>query len=333
MSEMQYRKLGKSGLKLSVFSYGSWVTFGTQIDESLAVEMIKTAYDAGINFFDNAEVYARGQSEIIMGNALKKLCFSRDSFCVSSKVIMGGEKPTQRGLSFKHVVEACHGALKRLQVDYLDLYFCHRPDPDTPLEETVRAMHTLILQGKILYWGTSEWEASQIQAAIDIARRYGLTPPTMEQPEYNLFNRIKMEREYLDLFHYEGLGTTTWSPLASGLLTGKYNEGIPEQSRVNVPGYEWLKQQLQSSEGKSRLEKVKQLKDLADKNGLPLVNLALGWCLQNTHVSTVILGASRVEQLIQNLKTLDYLDKFTPELMAAIEEIVQTRPDRSSILV
>lgn len=333
MTSMPYRNLGKAGLKLSLFSYGSWVTFGNQVDATRAAELLKIAYDAGVNFFDNAEVYAAGQAEIIMGNALKKLGFSRDSFCLSSKVLMGGDKPTQRGLSFKHVVEACHGALRRLQVDYLDLYYCHRPDPDTPLEETIRAMQTLINQGKILYWGTSEWEAPQIQAAIDIARQYGLTPPTMEQPEYNLFTRDKVEKEYLELFHYEGLGTTTWSPLASGLLTGKYNRGIPKQSRVNVPGYEWLRKQFQSPEGKARLEKVKKLDQLAQEVGIPLVNLSLGWCVQNPHVSTVILGASRPEQLRQNLETLAYLDRFTTELIEQIETIVQTKPATGTILV
>jgi len=324
--EMQYRTLGNSGLRLSVFSYGSLITFGNQVGLEEAQKLMQTAYDAGVNFFDNAEVYTQGKSEEIMGQALRRLGWSRDSYCVSSKVFFGGQRPTQRGLHRKHIVEACHAALRRLQVEYLDLYFCHRPDHHTPIVETVRAMHTLVLQGKILYWGTSEWSADQIRTAYSVAQEHHLTPPTMEQPEYNLFERQKMEREYLDLFRDDHLGTTIWSPLASGILTGKYNRGIPKDTRMKVEGYQWLKERLLSPEGKERLGKVRKLTKLADEIGIKVVHLALGWCLQNPNVSTVILGASKVSQLKENLKTLEVLDVFTPEVMERIEGIMQTKP-------
>jgi voltage-dependent potassium channel beta subunit len=323
---MDYRRLGKSGLKVSEFSFGSWVTFGKQVDGGDAKTLMATAYDAGINFFDNAEGYEAGNSETLMGEALASLKWSRDSYVVSSKVFWGGTKPTQRGLSAKHVTEACHAALKRLRVDYLDLYFCHRPDIDTPIEETARAMHNLITQGKVLYWGTSEWSAQQITEAHLVARSHGLTPPTMEQPQYNLFVREKVEADYAPIYDTFGLGTTIWSPLASGLLTGKYNDGIPSDSRVNLPGYEWLRDAVQSEEGKARLIKVKALAKLAAEAGLPVHHLALLWCLQNPHVSTVILGASRKAQLQDNLAALDAKTKMTPDVMAAIEAIVQNKP-------
>ena len=238
---MEYRRLGKSGLRVSALSYGSWVTFSFQLDKQKAKKAMKHAYDSGINFFDNAEAYASGQSEIIMGKALKRLGITRDTYIISSKVFWGGKKPTQRGLSHKHIIDACHSALKRLQLDYLDLYFCHRPDPDTPIEETVRAMHTLILQGKICYWGTSEWSVEDIREAYLIAKKYGLTPPTMEQPEYNMFNRTKMEKEYTELFKEEKIGTTIWSPLCSGLLTGKYINGEPPDTRTSLENYKFIK--------------------------------------------------------------------------------------------
>ena len=322
---MKYRNLGKSGLKVSEFSYGSWVTFSFQLDTALATEMLKIAYDSGVNFFDNAEVYASGDSEVIMGKALKTLGFTRDTYCVSSKAFWGGQLPTQRGLSAKHLTDACNAALQRLQVDYLDLFFCHRPDPETPIEETVRAMHALVIQGKIIYWGTSEWEAAQIEEAYRIAEKHYLTPPTMEQPEYNMFNRSKLEKEYLDLFDKRGLGTTIWSPLASGLLTGKYKNGIPEDTRMNLSGYEFLRQRLESEEGRAMVDKAKQLEELADTAGIPLVNMALGWCLQNKNVSTVILGSSKPEQLKQNLKTLDYVDQFDDSLMQQIDNIISNQ--------
>ena len=322
---MRYRNLGKSGLKVSELSYGSWVTFSFQLDTELATEMLKIAYDSGVNFFDNAEVYANGESEVIMGKALKTLGFTRDTYCVSSKAFWGGQLPTQRGLSAKHLTDACNAALRRLQVDYLDLFFCHRPDPETPIEETVRAMHALVIQGKIIYWGTSEWEAAQIEEAYRIAEKHYLTPPTMEQPEYNMFNRSKLEKEYLDLFDKRGLGTTIWSPLASGLLTGKYKNGIPEDTRMNLSGYEFLRERLESEVGRIMVDKANQLQKLADTAGIPLVNLALGWCLQNKHVSTVILGASKPEQLKENLNTLYYLDQFDDLLMKQVDKVISNQ--------
>jgi voltage-dependent potassium channel beta subunit len=267
---MEYRRLGKSGLQVSELSLGSWVTFGKQVDTGNAKTLMTAAYDAGVNFFDNAEGYESGASEVVMGEALKDLNWGRDSYIVSSKVFWGGQKPTQRGLSRKHVTDACHAALRRLQVDYLDLYFCHRPDVDTPVEETVRAMHDLIQQGKVLYWGTSEWSAQQITEAHAAAREWHLTPPTMEQPQYNLFERAKVEGDYLPIYDTFGLGTTIWSPLASGILTGKYNDGIPDDSRVTLPGYEWLRDQLESAAGQDRLAKVAKLAELAKKVGLPI---------------------------------------------------------------
>ena len=322
---MRYRNLGKSGLKVSELSYGSWVTFSFQLDTELATEMLKIAYDSGVNFFDNAEVYANGESEVIMGKALKTLGFTRDTYCVSSKAFWGGQMPTQRGLSAKHLTDACNAALRRLQVDYLDRFFCHRPDPETPIEETVRAMHALVIQGKIIYWGTSEWEAAQIEEAYRIAEKHYLTPPTMEQPEYNMFNRSKLEKEYLDLFDKRGPGTTIWSPLASGLLTGKYKNGIPEDTRMNLSGYEFLRERLESEVGRIMVDKANQLQKLADTAGIPLVNLALGWCLQNKHVSTVILGASKPEQLKENLNTLYYLDQFDDLLMKQVDKVISNQ--------
>jgi voltage-dependent potassium channel beta subunit len=324
---MDYRRLGKSGLKVSEFSFGSWVTFAKQVDLSPAKALLTAAYDAGINFFDNAEGYEQGKSEIVMGQAIAELGWSRDSYIVSSKVFWGGEKPTQRGLSAKHVTEACHKALKRLQVDHLDLYFCHRPDIDTPIEETVRAMHNLIAQGKVLYWGTSEWSGQQITEAHLVARRDGLTPPTMEQPQYNLFEREKVEKDYLPIYDTYGLGTTIWSPLASGLLTGKYNDGVAQDSRAALPGYEWLRDIIEGPKGRRRVEQVKALAKIADQAGMPIHHMALLWCLQNRHVSTVILGASRLEQLTDNLAALDAKAKMTPDLMAAIEDVVQNKPE------
>lgn len=323
---MDYRRLGKSGLKVSEFSFGSWVTFAKQVDIQPAKDMLAAAYDAGVNFFDNAEGYEQGRSELVMGQAIADLGWSRDSFILSSKVFWGGPKPTQRGLSAKHVTDACHAALRRLRVDYLDLYFCHRPDIDTPIEETVRAMHNLIAQGKVLYWGTSEWSAQAITEAHLVARAEGLTPPTMEQPQYNLFERDKVEAEYLPLYE-RGLGTTIWSPLASGLLTGKYNDGVPQDSRARLAGYEWLLKQFQSEEGQARLAKVTALAALAGRAGLPVHHLALLWCLNNPHVSTVILGASRLEQLTDNLAALQARTALTPDVLAEIETIMGNKPE------
>lgn len=324
---MQYRRLGKSGLQVSEFSLGSWVTFAKQVDTGDAKALMTAAYDAGVNFFDNAEGYEAGASETVMGAALTELGWSRDSYVVSSKVFWGGQKPNQKGLSRKHVIEACHAALRRLQVDYLDLYFCHRPDVDTPIVETVRAMHDLIAQGKVLYWGTSEWNAQQITEAHQAARDWHLTPPTMEQPQYNLFERQKVEADYLAVYDTYGLGTTIWSPLASGLLTGKYNNGLPADSRAMLPGYEWLRRDFESPEGQAKLAKVKALAGVARDAGLPIHHLALLWCLANPRVSTVILGASRLDQLTDNLAALQARDKLTPDVIEAIEAVMQTKPE------
>ena len=311
---MQYRNLGKSGLKVSALSFGSWVTFHKQVDSKLAERMFGMCLDAGVNFFDNAEGYERGMSEIVMGEALKSLGRSRDSYCVSSKVFFGAHDsplPTQMGLSRKHVTEACNQALKRLQVDYLDLYFCHRADPDTPIEETVWAMHNLITQGKILYWGTSEWTAEEISQAYEFAIENNLTPPTMEQPQYNLLDRQRFEVEYNPIFEKYNMGTTTWSPLASGALTGKYLEGVPDGSRASLKGYEWLrKHMIDSDRGQERMNRVSKYIEITKKYNLDPTKLAIAWCLLNKNVSTVILGASDMTQLENNLKSLDYLKNF-----------------------
>ncbi len=319
---MKYRRLGKSGLQLSELSFGAWVTFAQQITNETAEELMTIAYDAGANFFDNAEAYASGEAEVVMGRILKKKGWGRDTFVVSSKVFWGGELPNQEGLSRKHVMEACHAALRRLQVDYLDLYFCHRPDPDTPIEETVRAMSDLITQGKVLYWGTSEWSAASIRKAHEIARELRLAPPTMEQPEYNMFHRHKVEVEFAPLYEEPGLGTTTWSPLASGLLTGKYNEGDPGNTRISLPSYSWLREQFETEEARRRLEKVKELAHIASDLGATLPRLALAWCLKNPNVSSVITGASKPAQVKENMKAGSLVSKLTPEVMERIEQIL-----------
>jgi voltage-dependent potassium channel beta subunit len=326
IKDMEYRHLGKSGLQVSALSFGSWVTFGAQVGDNVAEECMKLAYDNGINFFDNAEAYASGKSEIVMGNILKKMNWDRTTYVLSSKVFWGGKLPNQLGLSRKHVTEACHAALRRLQVDYLDLYFCHRPDPNTPIEETVRAMHNLILQGKVLYWGTSEWSADQIMEAYHISQKYNLTPPTMEQPQYNMLHRERFEIEYKKLYSEIGLGTTIWSPLASGLLTGKYINKTPDDTRINRPGMEWLKEKIVGSEAKQNAEKVKQIKKIADDMGVPLNCLAIAWVLKNPNVSTAILGASKTQQLADNLKAMDVLPLLTDEVMKKIEKILQSNP-------
>ncbi|MFT4993359.1 MAG: voltage-dependent potassium channel beta subunit [Paraglaciecola sp.] len=323
---MEYRKLGKSGLKVSALSLGSWVTFGKQVDMNDAKTLLQRAYDKGINFFDNAEGYEAGESEKIMGAAIAALGLSRDTYAVSSKVYWGGGKPTQMGLSAKHVRDACDAALIRLQVDYLDLFYCHRPDVDTPIEETTRAMHQLVLQGKVLYWGTSEWSAQQITEAHAIARQEHLSPPTMEQPQYNLLHRDKVEGDYRPLYENYGMGTTIWSPLASGLLTGKYNEGIPNDSRLALPGYEWLRELWETEDGKQKIEKIRKLALLAADLGVSLTHLSIAWCLKNPHVSSVILGASRLSQLEDNLQSIDVLPMLNDEVMANIEAIVDNRP-------
>lgn len=322
---MEYRRLGKSGLQVSALSLGSWLTFGNQISDDVADELMGIAYDAGVNFFDNAEGYAEGKSEIVMGKIIKAQKWERESFVVSSKVFFGAENkgPNQMGLSRKHVIEACNAALKRLQVDYLDLYFCHRPDKNTPIEETVFAMNTLLQQGKILYWGTSEWDASEIMEAIAIAKANHLIGPTMEQPQYNLFERQKLECDYLHLFKNHGLGTTIWSPLASGLLSGKYSKGDTKDTRLDLKGMDWLKDRVLAED---RLKKVDDLQKVADRLNIPLAKLSIAWCLKNPNVSTVILGASKAAQLKENLTVLEVLPQLTPEVLAEIEQIVETKP-------
>ena len=309
---MEYRRLGKSGLQLSVLSFGSWITFGKQIGDNTSDALMSIAYDAGVNFFDNAEIYARGQSELVMGNILKKKNWVRSSYCVSSKVFFGYEegKPNQTGLSRKHVIEGCHAALKRLQVDYLDLYFCYRPDKNTPIDETVLAMNTLIQQGKILYWGTSEWANDEIMAAIAVAKEYKLIGPTMEQPQYNMFERTKVEKDYLLLFRDNGLGTTIWSPLASGLLTGKYNNTTPVDTRLTIEGMDWLKERTLGDQ--TRIEKTKKLDLLAKELGTTLPKLSIAWCIKNPHVSTAILGASKPDQLKETLTSVSYTHLTLP---------------------
>ena len=329
---MEYRRLGKSGLPVSALSYGSWVTFSNQMAVDAALETMTTAYEAGINFFANAEVCALGESEKIMGEALRKAGWPRDTYIVSSKVIWGSvsdPKPTQRGLHRKHVFEACHDAMRRLQVDYLDLYFCHRHDPNVPMEELVRTMTDLIQQGKVLYWGTSEWTPQQIMEAYGVARQYGLVPPTMEQPEYNMFRRDRVEKELLPLYETIGLGTTIWSPLHQGVLTGKYNNGIPAGSRARLPGYEWVQEMLESEEGQRRIARTRELTRIAGELDSSPTRLALAWCLKNPHVSTVILGASRVEQLRDNLEALDLLPRMSDDVMAAIEDVLGNKPELS----
>ena len=319
---MQYRRLGTSGLQLSALSFGAWVTFGSKIGPNEARELIAQAFDAGINFFDNAETYANGEAERLMGRALAELRLPRDAWCVSSKVFFGAvdsPRPTQRGLSRKHVVEACHQALQRLQVDYLDLYYCHRPDPDTPVEETVLAMDLLVRQGKVLYWGTSEWPATQIRAAAKFARQHGLHAPSVEQPQYNLFNRERVEFEYAPLYTELGIGTTTWSPLASGLLSGKYQGSVPDDSRLATPGYAWLSRIMFGGERDARLAKIARYLDVARELGFEPAPLAIAWCLKNPQVTSVILGATRPEQLAQNLGALDLVERLDANTLARIE--------------
>jgi voltage-dependent potassium channel beta subunit len=326
---MEYRRLGRSGLQVSALSFGAWVSFDTQMQVDEAKKCMVAAYDAGVNFFDNAEAYAGGKAEIIMGEVLKDSAWRRDSYIVSSKVFFGStkeRKPTQRGLSRKHVVEACDQALERLQLDYLDLYYCHRPDPETPIEETVWAMSNLVEQGKVLYWGTSEWSAQEIMQAYAVARQYNLVPPTMEQPQYNMLHRDRVEKEYARLYSEIGLGTTIWSPLASGLLTGKYNDGVPEDSRLGLPGYEWLRDMLLGEQGDARLAAVKELGGVAKDLGVPMAQMALAWCLRNPNVSTVITGASRVSQVESNMAALDVLPSMTDEVMERIDGILSTHP-------
>ncbi|MEN9988009.1 MAG: hypothetical protein RLZZ585_1048 [Bacteroidota bacterium] len=322
---MEYTNLGKSGLQISRLSLGSWLTFGKQIGDDVAERLMDIAYENGINFFDNAEIYARGRSEEVMGAILKKKNWTRDSYIVSSKVFFGngGQLPTQKGLSRKHIVEACEQALNRFQLDYLDLFLCHRPDKQTPIEETVWSMHQLIMQGKILYWGTSEWSAQEIMEAHMFAKQNHLIGPIVEQPEYNMFTRQKVEVEFSQVYKTVGLGTTIWSPLASGILSGKYNKDFPNDTRLGMEGMDWLKEKNLTAE---RIDVVKKLSALATDLDMTLPVLGLAWCLKNPNVSTVILGASKEYQLTENLKSLEAKEKLTAEVMEEIELILSNKP-------
>lgn len=324
---MIYRNLGHSGLQVSALSLGSWITFGNQIGDDIAKQLMILAYEKGVNFFDNAEVYAHGKSELVMGKILKELGWDRSSYLVSSKVFFGdgGKKPNQTGLNRKHVFEACHAALKRLQVDYLDLYFCHRPDKSTPMEETVWAMNHLIQQGKILYWGTSEWSAQEIMEAHMWAKQNHLIGPTMEQPQYNMFHRRKVEVEFSQIYKTVGLGTTIWSPLASGTLTSKYLDKFPENTRMSLDDLEWLKERSLTEE---RIQKVRQLHQVAQDIGTSLPKLAIAWCASNEDVSTVILGASKPHQLQETLESLDVIPKLTENVQSRIEGILSNKPNK-----
>ena len=322
---MEYRRLGKSGLPVSELSFGSWITFGNQIDNSVSKALMVEAFDAGINFFDNAETYAQGRSEEVMGKIIQELGWSREDYLVSSKIFWGtgSQLPHRKGLHRKHMVEATEQALKRLRVDYLDLLFCHRPDKQTPIEETVWTMHNLIQQGKVLYWGTSEWSAQEIMEAHMVAQRYNLIAPTMEQPQYNMLHREKVEVEFSQIYKTVGLGTTIWSPLASGLLTGKYKDGLKDDSRMNRDELSWLKDMNVVEE---KIAKANKIADLAGNLGCTPAQLGVAWCLKNPNVSTVILGASKVSQLTENLKAPDVVSKLTDEVMERIEVILQNKP-------
>jgi voltage-dependent potassium channel beta subunit len=323
---MEYRFLGSSGLKLSALSLGAWVTYGSQVGEDVAYECMKAAFERGVNFFDNAEAYASGEAEVVMGNVIRRTGWKRSDLVISTKIFWGGQGPNDRGLSRKHIVEGVNASLSRLQMDYVDLVFCHRPDPDTPIEETVRAMNGVIDQGKAFYWGTSEWSADQIMEAVMVARRDHLVGPQMEQPQYNMFTRDRVEREYARLYQEVGLGTTIWSPLASGLLTGKYDDGLPANTRASLPGLEWLREQLVGDAARESRAKVRELEPVARDIGCTRSQLALAWCLANPNVSTVITGASRAEQVNENMGALDVAPKLTPDVMERIEGVLQNRP-------
>jgi voltage-dependent potassium channel beta subunit len=318
---MEYRRLGSSGLKVSVLSFGSWVTFGPQVRDHLAVDCLQAAYEGGVNFFDNAESYSAGESEAIMGKAIAELGWERYSYVVSTKVFWGlHDVPNmKKTLNRKYLFQAIDGSLDRLGLDFVDLLFCHRADPETPIEETVWAMSDIVSAGKALYWGTSEWTADEIRAAWEIAERHHLHKPVMEQPQYNLFSRERVESEYARLYDDIGLGLTTWSPLASGLLSGKYLDGIPEGSRASLPGYEWLRGRLTDQ---AENAKVQKLKGVADRLGATLSQLSIAWCAANPRVSTVITGASKVEQVRENLGSLDVLAQLTPDVLAEIDAVL-----------
>jgi voltage-dependent potassium channel beta subunit len=324
MTAMNYRRLGNSGLKVSELSLGSWVTYGNQLSTDVARECMAAAFDAGVNFFDNAEIYANGQAEIIMGEVLKKMGWRRASYLVSTKLFWGlHDGPNEKNtLNRKYLLQAIDGSLSRLKLDHVDLVFCHRPDPETPVEETVRAMHDIVSAGKALYWGTSEWSAAEIMAAWQIADRHHLHKPVMEQPQYNLLHRERVEHEYARLYRDIGLGTTVWSPLASGLLSGKYNAGVPADSRATVKGYEWLAERLTDP---AKLAIARRLAPIAGDLGCTMAQLALAWCLKNPHVSTVITGASRPAQVTENMKALDVVGRLTSDVLARIDAVLAGR--------
>jgi voltage-dependent potassium channel beta subunit len=325
MTAMKYRRLGRSGLKVSELSFGSWVTYGNQMGSTEARECMAAAYDAGVNFFDNAEVYARGQSETIMGEVLAKSGWRRSSYIVSTKFYWGlFDGPNERNtLNRKYLMQAIDGSLSRLRLDYVDLVYCHRPDADTPLEETVRAMSDMIVAGKASYWGTSEWSAAEIAAAWHIADRHHWHKPVTEQPQYNLFHRQRVEQEYARLYDDLGMGTTIWSPLASGLLTGKYNDGIPGDSRASLKGYEWLAETVANP---AKIAKVKELAPIAAELSCTLAQMSLAWCLRNPRVSSVITGASRPSQVAENMRALDVVDRLTPAVMTRIDAVLAAGP-------
>jgi voltage-dependent potassium channel beta subunit len=327
---MEYRFLGKSGLKISSISFGAWVTFGNQITNDTAYKCMEAALDAGVNFFDNAEVYAGGKAEITMGEVIKKAGWKREDLVISTKIFWGGDGVNNKGLSRKHLIQGTNASLKRLQMDYVDLLFCHRPDIYTPIEETVRAMNYLINQGKAFYWGTSQWSAAQIMEAYGIARREHLIPPLMDQPEYNMFTRDRVEKEYLPLYKEIGLGTTIFSPLLSGVLSGKYNQGIPKDTRVTLSGYEWLKEELESEEMQRNIEKVKKLSPIAKELGCTMSQMAIAWCLKNPNVSTVITGASKPSQVQENMKSLDFVSNLTDDIIEKIEKVLDNKPKPES---
>jgi voltage-dependent potassium channel beta subunit len=323
---MEYRNLGRSGLKVSALSYGTWVTFGEQIDEAGGAACLKAAYDAGVNFFDTAEGYAGGRAETMLGALIRRFGWKRSDLVVATKIFWGGAGPNDTGLSRKHLLEGTDASLRRLQMDYVDLLFCHRPDRETPIEETVRAMSHLVDRGRALYWGTSEWNAEQIRTAYEIARREHLVPPTMEQPQYNMFVRGCIEKDFLPLYEDFGLGTTIWSPLNSGFLSGKYLKGIPDGSRLTLRGYGWLKKRFEGPEALAKKAKVRRLARLAEEMGVTLPQLAIAWCLRTPQVSSVITGASRPGQIVENMKALDVLPLLTPEILARIEKILANAP-------
>ncbi len=320
---MNYRHLGKAGIKVSELSLGAWVTYGGQVGETVARDCMIAAYENGVNFFDNAEAYSGGKAEIVMGNVLKQTGWKRESYIISTKIFWGGDGPNDKGLSYKHIVEGANNALRRLQLEYVDFIFAHRPDPETPIEETVRAMDLIIRQGKAFYWGTSEWCAADIMKADSIARQYHLTPPSMEQPQYNMLVREKVEKEFAPLYKELGYGTTIWSPLASGILTGKYNDGIPDDSRMALKGYGWLRKELTEE----KIKIVRQLKSVSDDLGISLPQMAIAWCLKDPNVSTVITGASRVEQVHQNMKAMEAVSMLTKDVMGRIEAILGNKPE------